>query len=796
MKLPIPTLFLAAAATAFQAANAKETLFGGGVGGSPGHGRVRGSKVDKNPDKEPRSLGGFGPHGICTDTYPTLDLSQAYQPLNDPEQVYPDADGVTRVQMIFGLAHYKGASFDTVLRVHDGVAPGKTIHVMPGGRIELELINCLREPLGFNGPEAKNKYHIPNSTNIHTHGPHISGASPGDNIFLNIGPGDSSYYVYEFNENHMPGTFWYHPHLHGSSALQVGQGAAGMLIVDHPEDYEIPDVIMDMPEHQMVFQHLSLDLLRDSSSISDDEVTNWVDHNFNMTNVTTDLTNFMLVNMQFLPEVTMEVDKWYLWRMAMSSVRESISFLSQSGDCEFQLLAKDGIYLADAPRTVPAVILSPGNKADVAVRCSEIGLEYMNTTNLAFFPKFGGFNPETQYAQSAAQEDMEYPDVPDLVGNFHDPELQPVVMVINVIAVGGGMMPDDDLEPFTDDDLEPFTVPTPCYLVDLLDLDEDEIEIGHFINEYWCESPREQLWPVVSDPDDTCGVFGPYGEGGGFNPANQTFENLIPYSDSSTYINDFEVGSIQEIDLRGVIFHPYHQHINPFQIQEVLNPIPGFDLDTYTAEAVKIWYQVGDWQDTLQYPSFSLSDGRTRATFAKIRFQVDQFTGHMLQHCHLLFHEDQGMMAQYDMRGDEGTTWDGARDIDRTCIKPTTKKGLYNVGKDKLRLCEGDCGDDLDCAGDLVCFTREDKKSTDAVPGCAGEGKPGDDYCTVRPSDTYLLYTGGRENLGRCEGNCGNDDDCGTDNHENDLGCFKRRGLDPVPGCDGLGVKDVNYCIL
>jgi len=782
MKLPIPTLFLAVAATALQAATAEENLF---RGGGRVRGSKRGSKGDKNSDdKEPRSLGGFGPYGICTDTYPTLDLSQAYQPLIMPEQVYPDEDGVTRVQMIFGLAHYKGASFDTILRVHDGVAPGKTIHVMPGGSIELELINCLREPLGFNGPEALNKYHIPNSTNIHTHGPHISGESPGDNVFLNLGPGNSSNYVYEFNENHMPGTFWYHPHLHGSSALQVGQGAAGMLIVDHPADYDIPDVIKDMPEHQMVFQHMSLDILRESSSISDDEVTNWVDHNFNMTNTTTDLTNFMLVNMQFLPEVTMEVDKWYRWRMAMSSVRESISFLSQSGNCEFQLLAKDGIYLADAPRTVPAVILSPGNKADVAVRCSEIGLEYMNTTNLAFNPDFGGFNPETQYAQSAAQEDMEYPDVPDLVGNFHDPELQPVVMVINVIALAGGMMPDDDLEPFT--------VPTPCYLVDLRDLDEDDID-GTFINEYWCKSPGVQQWPAVSDPDDTCGVFGPYGVGGGFNPGNQSFENLIPYSDSSTYINDFEVGSIQEIDLVGVLFHPYHQHINPFQIQEVFNDAaPDLDPDTYTAEAVKIWYQVGDWQDTLQYPSLT-SDGRTRATFAKIRFQVDQFTGHMLQHCHLLFHEDQGMMAQYDMRGDEGTTWDGARDIDRTCIKPTTKKGLYNVGKDKLRLCEGDCGDDRDCAGDLVCFTREDEES---VPGCAGEGKPGDDYCTVRPSDTYLSYTREGENLGRCEGNCGDDDDCGTDNHGNDLGCFKRRGFDPVPGCDGLGAKDVNYCIL
>ena len=138
------------------------------------------------------------------------------------------------------------------------------------------------------------------------------------------------------------------------------------------------------------------------------------------------------------------------------------------------------------------------------------------------------------------------------------------------------------------------------------------------------------------------------------------------------------------IDLVGVLFHPYHQHINPFQIQEVFNNADAsVDPDTYTAEAVKKWYQVGDWQDTLQYPALKVvgtNDGLSRQTAVKVRFQVDQFTGHMLQHCHLLFHEDQGMMAQYDMRGDEGTTWDGARDIDRTCIKPTSKKGFGPYG--------------------------------------------------------------------------------------------------------------------
>ena len=34
----------------------------------------------------------------------------------------------------------------------------------------------------------------------------------------------------------------------------------------------------------------------------------------------------------------------------MSSIRESIAFESGNGSCEMRLLAKDGIYLDDAPR--------------------------------------------------------------------------------------------------------------------------------------------------------------------------------------------------------------------------------------------------------------------------------------------------------------------------------------------------------------------------------------------------------------------------------------------------------------
>ena len=107
-------------------------------------------------------------------------------------------------------------------------------------------------------------------------------------------------------------------------------------------------------------------------------------------------------------------------------------------------------------------------------------------------------------------------------------------------------------------------------------------------------------------------------------------------------------------------WHPYHQHVNPFQIIDIdFESTQNLYADRYTLA----WYKNGDWHDTIMYSR--------RATFpaVTIRFQTDKFSGHMVQHCHLLNHEDHGMMAQYDIVGEEGSVWQGAREIDPMCIR-------------------------------------------------------------------------------------------------------------------------------
>ena len=106
--------------------------------------------------------------------------------------------------------------------------------------------------------------------------------------------------------------------------------------------------------------------------------------------------------------------------------------------------------------------------------------------------------------------------------------------------------------------------------------------------------------------------------------------------------------------------------------------------------------------------------------------------------------------------------------------------------------CQGDCDDDSDCTGQLLCFQRT---NFDDVPGCSGANLyQRDDFCFQRPAN-YLWVTGNNGipasafPMGACDGDCDDDDDCTLG-----LLCLQRLGDEVVPGCDGPGVSGQDYC--
>jgi len=116
------------------------------------------------------------------------------------------------------------------------------------------------------------------------------------------------------------------------------------------------------------------------------------------------------------------------------------------------------------------------------------------------------------------------------------------------------------------------------------------------------------------------------------------------FSNYNTFLDTFTVGTVNQINLNGNDEHPFHMHVNSYQIANA----PTNTLNGY--------FQQGDWHDTL------LALDET----TNVRFQTDIFTGKMVFHCHILEHEDEGMMQLYNLVGTEGARFDGAS-IDATC---------------------------------------------------------------------------------------------------------------------------------
>jgi FtsP/CotA-like multicopper oxidase with cupredoxin domain len=132
------------------------------------------------------------------------------------------------------------------LRSYGGCKTGPLIEVAPGDTLRVNFVNALSSddpscapspPPGLGVPPLVGCY---NTTNLHTHGLHVSPAGNSDNVLLNIAP--ETVFPYEINvpEDHPSGTFWYHAHRHGSTAVNVASGASGVLLIRGNRAYAPP----------------------------------------------------------------------------------------------------------------------------------------------------------------------------------------------------------------------------------------------------------------------------------------------------------------------------------------------------------------------------------------------------------------------------------------------------------------------------------------------------------------------------------------------------------------------------
>jgi suppressor of ftsI len=134
------------------------------------------------------------------------------------------------------------------LRSYNGKVPGELIKVRGGETVRIRVKNSLPpvDSTGWNG--SHNVPHMFDATNLHLHGldiiPHLFepvGTGNPLSKMIDIMPGKSYDYEFKIPADQPPGLSWYHPHHHGSTAVQAVSGMAGPLITYGDID-EVPEI--------------------------------------------------------------------------------------------------------------------------------------------------------------------------------------------------------------------------------------------------------------------------------------------------------------------------------------------------------------------------------------------------------------------------------------------------------------------------------------------------------------------------------------------------------------------------
>lgn len=124
-----------------------------------------------------------------------------------------------------------------------------TLHVKPGDTLNITVTNNTpNAPFGevYNAPNCGNttvEFTPPASgittsgasVNIHYHGTNTSPQCGADNVvktLINPGAENTFQYSIAFPTDEPPGLYWYHPHVHGLAERDVLGGATGALVVD------------------------------------------------------------------------------------------------------------------------------------------------------------------------------------------------------------------------------------------------------------------------------------------------------------------------------------------------------------------------------------------------------------------------------------------------------------------------------------------------------------------------------------------------------------------------------------
>lgn len=417
-----------------------------------------------------------------------------------------------------------------------------------------------------------------------------------------------------------PGTHWYHAHKHGSTTINVSNGMTGVFIIEGKYDDDLNAYYgAGWTRKQPI---LEINELGVSPRLFNKQGGGPLPFQ---------------VNGRPQPTVTMQSGEVQMWRIANSSSRSGAYFIGPPQGFEWKQIAQDGVQFSPENywnNTNQPFLLAGGNRADLLVKAPV----NTGTTTLTVAVIVRQSVKDSQSLDPKRDKTLFtviVPPGPAATGNAgtfvpqaQAPTLPPFLVDIKASEVRGTKkIIFESVEPETDPPAgtkAPFTQHT-------IDGKKFDGNIGEVVL-----LNKIEEWTIE----------------------NRTSSNSPP----------------------GPINHPFHIHINPFQVVEVFNPLETFPdpadpskqinryilaggpapvagqcvLDPQNEETWKPCFKSKSsglvWWDVFPIPSalfVAAAGGNPAVTipgYFKMRSRFVDYTGQWVIHCHILAHEDRGMM--------------------------------------------------------------------------------------------------------------------------------------------------------
>ncbi len=494
------------------------------------------------------------------------------------------------------------------VRAYNGQIPGPLITSKAGVTLKIRVENKLTPYDSSAWGGNMNVPHMLDHTNLHLHGldiaPHIFeplGTSEVTAPMISIGPGEYKDYPFVIPDNQSPGLNWYHPHGHGATAVQGVSGMAGGLIIEGAID-EVPE-IKAAADHILVLQDIGLfetDEPHADYTESYDPKQNAIWQTFAKNpseSVTID--GQPTVPPQTCGFTTGDYHLRYYLVKGQPHFKEEHSFTTPTSPTPTQL-------------STPIIKMRPGEVARFRILngCSDLMMPIQVVGHTMHLIAMDGNN-------------FDFPCDREYVQNAHQVILGPAnraEFLIKAIKTPGkyNILQLEQSAQF---------LAAPQKIIAVIQIEGEPIDMGI----------PESLPPITRDPpikDDEIvrrrkfvfsglfpGVQNPV-VGIDFRINNQLYDEFaVP---TTVFLDTCEEWTIEVPDAArgGTEGHPFHIHVNDFEVVAVAGIVPPHRLIKDT-----IWV--------------------AQETASVIRMRFKEWTGKSVFHCHILPHEDTGMMQNF-----------------------------------------------------------------------------------------------------------------------------------------------------